>query len=161
MSTFSLIRAPLLFDNYPSLPTFLDYKYAFVNIFPYHHKLPDSGLFSALATVFVDFAAAMIIVDPTQGYNVSEPLLSVPLTFDATPIKFEPLSGYLVLANLTEGWLAENAVVVNRSDFKLIIVDLYTYRPYLENRLLSYHHKYHPAAVIVFGGMFAQVLAER
>lgn len=98
--------------------------------------------------------SGMIIVDPLAGLNVSGPLLSVPLHYDANPTKFAPVIGYLVLANMTDQWLQQHQDLTADANFHLIIGDLYSglRRPYFESRLVQWNSQYSPAAVVVFGG---------
>lgn len=100
-------------------------------------------------------SSATVIIEPVNTINSSTSFLSVPLHYGHSPDSWTPVSGYLVLGNQTEQFLAAYRLRnPNGTNPPLILVDFYSppSPPYFEPRLLRWARAYNPVAVAVFGG---------
>lgn len=85
---------------------------------------------------------------------------SANLEFDANPLVFAPVNGFLVLTNMTDAFLEEyyRANPSTTTPPPLILAELwpgYT-RPYIEQRLVSWKARFGEqlVAAVIFGGTF-------
>jgi hypothetical protein len=80
--------------------------------------------------------------------------MSVPLVYDASPARFSPVSGFLLLPNMTEQFLQQFPPNYNISNIHIIIVDFYSgfLPPYQERKLVTNFRRFKPVAIIIMGG---------
>lgn len=100
-------------------------------------------------------ALAMLNIESNVQFGLNSSYISVPLLFDATPMQFEPVSGFLVLANISDAWLVNNTQLMSNNSISWILADFFTpaRRPYLEAKLGFWaKQRYPPKAIIIFGG---------
>lgn len=106
----------------------------------------------------------MLVVGDASDAN-STRFTSVPLEFDANPLSFNPVSGYLVLVNTTERFLEayRRNFPLDDSFPPIVIAELwpgYT-RPYIEQKLLLWKERFGSAlkGAVIFGGTIIIPLA--
>lgn len=117
---------------------------------------PNSELLSSanrnLCEALAGLAGSTLIINDPQLPSPSS-FEAVPIAWSANPLKFAPRHGFLVLANQTDAWWAQNQAYFSNVKPPLIVVDLYPRdRPYAEQRIVSWAVNFAPAAGVFMGG---------